>query len=361
MGKVGRERYHDISFAHWLELQDQPAGAIEKYWALVAISAINETPERMAADAAIQVFQEGFLCHEDAYIMGLPGVPLVELYDAAERVIAEAGGQVMLSTSAERLVFEAGRVVGLRVDNDSRLEADAYVCAVPFDRLAKLATPEMVSADARLQNLDKFQVSPIIGIHLWLDNAGLPVTDLPHLALMDSPVQWLFNKGMEQLKELGSSQRPLHHLHAVISAAHDLVDQPTERISAMAFDEIRKALSPGARLAKLAHSKVVKEKRATFSAAPGVDAFRPSASGAIANLILAGDWCRSGWPATMEGATRSGYRAAAAALRALSVTPSAAPPASGHAAAARSVDGDDALLTPDLPASMLYRMISGGA
>jgi zeta-carotene desaturase len=143
---------------------------------------------------------------------------------------------------------------------------------------------------------------------------------------MHSPVQWIFNKGWD-------SQAGGQHLHAVISAAHDLVDKPAEEILAMAVAELGRAL-PRVRQARLVHGKVVKEKRATFSAAPGLDAIRPSAAGAIPNLFLAGDWCRSGWPATMEGATRSGYLAAAAVLGA-------------------------GQLAPDLPPSPLYRALTG--
>jgi zeta-carotene desaturase len=119
-------------------------------------------------------------------------------------------------------------------------------------------------------------------------------------------LQWLFNKGMD-------SSTGSQHIHGVISAAHDLVDVPTNRIADLVVAEVRNAL-PAAGNAGLLHVRVVKEKRATFSIEPGVDRFRPAARGAIGNLSLAGDWCRTGWPATMEGAVRSGYLAAAAAL-----------------------------------------------
>lgn len=327
LGTEGRRGLDDISFAQWLAREGQPAGAIEKYWALVAVSAINELPERMAASHAIQVFQEGFLNNENSYVMGLPAVTLVDLYDRAETVLAAAGGKVMLSTSAEGLEFEGGRVKALAIDGGRRLEADVFVSAVPFDRLAKLATPEMVAADPRLGSLGKITVSPIIGIHLWLKPAGEEqVMEIPHVVLMHSPVQWVFNKGWDGCN--GGQ-----HLHAVISAAHDWVDKPAEELLDLTMAELRKFL-PGAKAATRVHGRVVKEKRATFSATPGLEAIRPGASGAIPNLFLAGDWCRSGWPATMEGATRSGYLAAGAVL------------------------GRD-MIIPDLPATLLYTLIAG--
>ncbi len=305
LGRRGRGQWHDRSFAHWLKTVRQPSGAVSKFWAPIIISACNELPERLAADYAMQVFQDGFLSHEDAYVMGVPAVPLVELYATAEAVIEKAGGTICLSTVAGSLQFAGGRVTAVTIDADRRFTADAFISALPFDRLAKICSPQMRGADPRLEHLDAFNVSPIIGIHLWLDR---PVMDLPHLILTKSPLQWIFNKGLVTCPSTGQ------HLHAVISAAHDLVNQPSDGIVAMALDELRKVL-PTATDACLLHSRVVKEKRATFSARPGIATHRPLATGPIENLYLAGDWACTGWPATMEGAVRSGYLAAAGVLQ----------------------------------------------
>ena len=372
LGASGRAALHGISFAQWLADQSQPRGAIEKYWDPVVISALNELPGRCAADYAIHVFQDGFLCNADAYVMGLSRVPLVRLYDAAEKAIASAGGRVLFSASAERLEFESdiGRVAALQLADGGRIEADAFVSALPHDRLAKVITPAMAESDARLRRLTEFDTSPIIGIHLWFDAAmdrngdRESVMTLPHLTLMRSPLQWIFNKGVEfvdrppesdrgsqkagarsqenEYGTIGAGGKPkpaAQHLHGVISAAHDLVDLPAERIIDIVVAEVRRAL-PGARAASLLHARVVKEKRATFSPRPGIDALRPAARGAITNLYLAGDFCRTGWPATMEGAVRSGYLAAAALLNDHTGEPAPS-------------------LVPDLEPERLYRLIGG--
>jgi len=380
--KDERHTLHNTSFAQWLEDHGQPQGAIEKFWAPVVVSALNEEPGHCAADYAIHVYQDGFLSSADAYVMGLSRVPLVRLYDAAEAVLAKAGGTVMLGASVEKLHAHNDRVTALELADGSVIEGDAFISALPFDRLAKVCTPDMYKNDLRLRRLDRFTTSPIIGIHLWFDR---PVMDLPHLVLTQSPLQWIFNKGLEAPAPSPSEgegggegeEPPVHprashsnprlahgaphrehaapdphpnplpkrergwsqHLHGVISAAYDLVDQPAESIIQIVLAEVRKAL-PLARNATVMHARVIKEKRATFSPRPGVDALRPSASGAIANLYLAGDWCKTGWPATMEGAVRSGYLAAAALLR--------------DAGA-----GDIQSLVPDLPAEQMYRLIGG--
>jgi uncharacterized protein with NAD-binding domain and iron-sulfur cluster len=74
-------------------------------------------------------------------------------------------------------------------------------------------------------------------------------------------------------------------------------------------------LFPAARNAKLLRARVVTEHAATFSAVPGVDRWRPAQGSPLRNLLVAGDWTATGWPATMEGAVRSGYLAAEELLR----------------------------------------------
>ena len=358
-----RAAWHGRTFAQWLRAHGQPPGAVDKFWSVVIVSALNELPERVAADMAIQVFQEGFLANDESYVMGLSSVPLVQLYDAAERVIGDAGGRLLLSASAEQLHGDGQRIAALDLSDGRRLEADLFVSALPFDRLARICSPALTAIDPRLDVLDQFQVSPILGIHLWYDaSADQPVMDLPHLILTGSPLQWLFNKGGERIEAGGSSaeesgisisdghalpgssldsQVPsltTQHLHGVISAAHDLVDRPADDLVVMADHEVRRVL-PGAAHARLRHARVIKERRATFSAAPGVDNIRPLARGSIPNLFLAGDWCQSGWPATMEGAVRSGYEAAAAVL-------------------AETQKGGYEQVT-DLPPSRLYRFLAG--
>lgn len=347
MGREGREKLHDISFAQWLDEQKQPRGAIEKFWAVVVISAINELPERMAAPYAIHVFQDAFMASERGYEMGLPAVPLVQLYDAAQHVIERAGGRVLLGRSVESIRFESGRTAGISLDEGESLAADVVVSALPFERLVKICPPAMLDADPRIKPMESTAHSPIVGIHLWLAGADsngkpAPVMDLPHLVLMRGNVQWIFNKGWDDA--VGGQ-----HLHAVISAAHHLVDKPAEELAQMAAAECRAALDDcggaaaiRAKHATLVHHKVVKEKRATFSAAPGLEKLRPTAASPVEGFFLAGDWCKTGWPATMEGAVRSGYLAAEAVCQ-------------RHALPER---GDGPVVVADMSHAWAYKMLS---
>jgi zeta-carotene desaturase len=147
---------------------------------------------------------------------------------------------------------------------------------------------------------EAFQHSPITGIHLWFDR---PITDLPHATLLDRTIQWMFNKSEGR------------YIQLVVSASRSLTPMPRTEVISLALRELAEFF-PEAKHAVLEKAQVIKEVRATFSALPGLEAKRPAAATEYSNFFLAGDWTRSGWPATMEGAVRSGYIAAEAVARA---------------------------------------------
>jgi zeta-carotene desaturase len=169
------------------------------------------------------------------------------------------------------------------------VRADHYICALPFERIGSIV-PNLPL------DLSRFEHSPITGIHLWFDR---PVTDLPHATLLDRTMQWMFNKSAGR------------YIQLVVSASRSLETMPRGEVIALALRELAEFF-PAVSQASLEKAHVVKEIRATFSAAPGLESMRPPSRTAIPNLFLAGDWTRSGWPATMEGAVRSGYLAAEA-------------------------------------------------
>jgi len=327
--------YHGVSFESWLSGTRPTPGARRKFWDPVIISACNQTLDKVAADYALQVFQDGFLCNADAYEMGVSDVPLARLYDPAEDAIRAAGGQVVTGVRVTELHESGGAVTGVALSNGHTPWADVVISALPFETLDRLAPSDWKQRDPRFASLSRIGFSPIIGVHLWYDRPGAAdPMGLPHCVLTESPVQWVFNKGID---DTAGPTHGMQHLHGVISAAHDLVDVPGEQIAEQADRELQRLVFGGAGRARptLRHQRVVKEKRATFSVEPGVDAFRPgSGAGAIGRLYLAGDWCDTGWPATMEGACRAGYRAADAAL-------------------AREARG-----VPELPDSALFRAVN---
>ncbi|HUQ93653.1 MAG TPA: hydroxysqualene dehydroxylase HpnE [Bryobacteraceae bacterium] len=283
-----RKDLDKITMLEWLREKRQTPRAIERFWRQVLVSAVNEELDRMAASHGFQVFWLGFLAGSRTYEMGIPAVPLGELYrdQAWSRL---PGVRLVERCTVDKILFEGESVRGVLAGGQTRT-ADLYISALPFERMANLAPALGVEYAA-------FTHSPITGIHLWFDR---PVTDLPHATLLDRTVQWFFNK------EGG------RYLMLVVSASRSLTAMPRQEVLALATRELAEFL-PLVKQAKVVKAHVVKEIRATYSACPGLEAKRPGNRTRYRNFFLAGDWTRTGWPATMEGAVRSGYLAAEAA------------------------------------------------
>lgn len=289
--RLRRNDLDHISMGHWLREKGQTAKAVERFWRPVLVSAVNEELDRMAARHAFQVFWLGFLAHSKSYEMGTPVVPLGDLYrpDSWQRV---GDISIRFRSPVERIEIENHTARGVVVHGETH-QADYYVCCLPFERLEAVAPALGIEAS-------RFQHSPITGIHLWFDRS---VTDLPHATLLDRTIQWMFNK---------SGGR---YVQVVVSASRSLVEMSRADVISLALRELSEFF-PGVREARLERAQVIKELRATYAAGPGTEALRPTAGTSAGNLFLAGDWTRSGWPATMEGAVRSGYGAAEAVSRA---------------------------------------------
>ncbi len=272
-----------ITMLDWLKEKRQTPRAIERFWRQVLVSAVNEDLERMAARHGFQVFWLGFLSSAGACEMGLSTVPLTGLYGTGKL----PNVSVHLRTPVERIDAQGAFAKG------ELHTADYYVCALPFERLSA-AVPALTPEPGA------FGHSPITGIHLWFDR---PVLDLPHATLLDRTIQWAFNKSEGR------------YVQIVVSASRSLLETPRAEVIALAVRELGEFF-PRVKEARLEKAHVIKEARATFSATPAVEALRPAARTAIPNLFLAGDWTRTGLPATMEGAVRSGYLAAEAVAQA---------------------------------------------
>lgn len=316
--RADRAAWRTRTFGEFLRSAGQSARVIDRFWQPVVVSACNLPVDRAAASSALHVFQEGFLAHRDAATMGVATVPLVDLYDRAEAVIASRGGRVVLGASVERL--DAERVW---LSGGVELRARRVVCAVPAERVLKVVEPSLIAGDPRFEAIAAVEHSPILGVHLVFDRPVLPTK---HAVLVEGGTQWLFRKDDAGAK-----------LHAVISAADEWMELTEEQIAQRVVEDVR-AYFPAASDARLIAARSVKEKRATFAATPAWEARRPGVTGP-SGVILAGDYTDTGWPATMEGATRSGYFAAAAVL--------------GKSASSA--------LLPGLPVRALPRMLGLGA
>ena len=289
----------DPPFGDWLKRHGQTPRIVDRFWGLVLVSALNETPERVGLRYARKVFVDAFLTHPRGFEVEVPSVPLGRLYgQELMDWLSSHGVELRLLQAGRQLVIDSGRVVRLDMRRGPSLDADWYISAVPFDRLLDLLPAETSDADPYFANLRKLETSPITSVHAWFDR---PATPLPHVVVIDGISQWVFNRG-----EVNPGE---HYLQVVVSAARQLRGLGREEIERRVIDELRR-LFPLLVSATLLRAKVVTEHAATFSAVPGVDRWRPRQASPIANLFVAGDWTCTGWPATMEGAVRSGYLAA---------------------------------------------------
>ena len=356
-------------FLTWLRRHSQTKQAIERFWKPVLVSALNEELDRMSVPYAAQVVRESFLKSAAAGRMGVPTVPLTELYSVAGDYIAAHGGETHFRSSVESFAAERGMVK--LVVSGQETSFDFVVFAVPFDVLSRILPQTPLAAPLR-QVLAQFETSPITGIHLWFDRQ---ITDLDHAVLLDRTIQWMFNKSKiltlasrgRSSDETKRERRDISHaadakgegydfgrattaaqvrasapeasgsyVELVVSSSKTLVEKSRAEIIELALAELREFF-PGAREANLVKSTVIKEVHATYSPRPGADVYRPRPETVWPRVFLAGDWTATGWPATMEGAVRSGYQAAESVARVAGVR-------------------DASFLVADLPATGFMRL-----
>ena len=314
-----------ISMLNWLHRMKQTADAIERFWRVVLVSALDEELSRTDARYGIEVFWKAFLGNRTGYRVGIPVVPLADLYEGCRDGIVQRGGEVNLRCGIREIRVRGNCFAGAMLDDGTEIRADSCVAAVPHDVLLNLLPNEFTEREGPLEGLRHIKTSPITGVHLWYDRR---VMAEPFLTLLDHTTQWVFNKTLLYRRDEtnGRAERPSQkspkaaesegqYLQLVISASYDLVPRSRQEIIDMCRRELADVL-PATREAQLRKATVIKEVNATFSPEPGVDRWRPGQQSTIENLYLAGDWTRTGWPATMEGAVRSGYLAAEALLAA---------------------------------------------
>src|SRR5512135_1540960 len=287
---------------NWLTRRGQARRLREMLWEPLALAALNQPAREAAAAVFVRVLARMLGPGRADSAIAMPVRPLTEMYAEPARAFIESrGGEVRVSSPA-RVRIDGKRVGEIEIRGD-RIEAGAVIVAVPWFALAETIVGEVGAVASVLAAARATAASPIVTVNLWFDRQVLPA---PFVGLPGRTFQWVFDKR----QVLGDSAA---HLSLVSSGAAGVVAESNERLGAAACDELSAAL-PAARSARLLRSLVVRERRATFSLAPGQPA-RPAARTAVDGLLLAGDWTGTGLPATIEGAVCSGHRAAAAAER----------------------------------------------
>ncbi|MFI1101656.1 hydroxysqualene dehydroxylase HpnE [Streptomyces melanogenes] len=294
-----------VDFATWLGRHGQSARTVEALWDLVGVATLNATAPHASLGLAAMVFKTGLLSEPGAADIGWAHVPLGELHDTlARKALASAGVRVETRTKAESLSrTESG---GWRVEvSGETLDAEVVVLAVPQREAHDLLPHGALDDPGKLLDIG---TAPILNLHVVYDRK---VLRQPFFAALGSPVQWVFDR-TESSGLAGGGQ----YLAVSQSAAGDEIDEPVAALRARYLPELERLL-PAARGAGVRDFFVTRERTATFAPTPGVGRLRPGAHTNAPGLYLAGAWTATGWPATMEGAVRSGFSAAGAALAVL--------------------------------------------
>ncbi|OKI94422.1 phytoene dehydrogenase [Streptomyces sp. CB02058] len=294
-----------IDFATWLRRQGQSQRTIEALWDLVGVATLNATAPHASMALAAKVFKTGLLSEPGAADIGWAAVPLGDLHDTlARKALESAGVSIRLRTRASSLTRAEDDRWAVTTDGE-RFEADTVVLAVPQGDTHRLLPDGALDEPGRLLDLTD---APILNVHVVYDRK---VLRRPFFAAIGSPVQWVFDR-----TESSGLQGAGQYLAVSQSAAGDEIDLPVAELRERYLPELERLL-PAARGAGVRDFFVTRERAATFAPAPGVGRLRPGTHTRAPGLHLAGAWTATGWPATMEGAVRSGFTAADAALRAL--------------------------------------------
>lgn len=300
------------SVEQWLKRTGQTEGAIRHFWNPILMATLNDRPEHCSTRYAGMVFHELFVRTSTGGRLGIPTVPLSEFYAGAASRLEAMGGVVKLRASVESLA-QGSNGRWCATTSLGEFSADAVILALPFEQTQRLL-PNVRSSDDHTAEVradleakaGRFEHSPFTSILLWYDRQ---ISGLDHAWLLDTTIEWFFHKSRIRRypAEKGS------YIELVIAGSKAQLTMPREEILTLALREFE-MFFPEARKANLLKSGILKEARATFSVTTGLDEFRPAQGTEWPGLYLAGDWTATGWPATMEGAVRSGRLAAGAVV-----------------------------------------------
>jgi squalene-associated FAD-dependent desaturase len=330
------------TLGEWLASRGQGADAVGALWDLIALPTLNLPAAEASLALGAFVFRTGLLSAAGAGDIGFHVRTLSQtIGEPAGRALRRAGVEVRLGWRAERLVplatgglevhglGDVARSGGERAESHGCrpeapaetgeeivgaqerdvLSADVAIVAMPHARAATMLEP-LIPAVSR--GLSRLGSSPIVNLHVVYDRK---VCEEPFAAGVKTPVQYLFDRSAA-----GGAPRDCQYLAVSLSAAEREMRMSVDSLRAYYLPALR-GLLPRAREANVESFLVTREHAATFRAAPGVAALRPGPETAVPGLLLAGAWTGTGWPATLEGAVRSGHAAAASALAHLGIEP----------------------------------------
>lgn len=287
----GNGALRGVTVEDWLISLGQSQRCRKHFWDLITISALNERSAVAEADSLAIVLKEAFFVSREKSRIAMAGDGLSDLLDpACGNYLAAHGGKIQRDCLVTGLTVEGDGIRHITLRGGESLRADFYVSALPFFALKNMLGPGLAGTPF-FSKINHLESSPIFSISLWFDRQ---VTDKKFCALLDTHVQWVFNKG--------------NHLALVISGARACLGMPDPELLDLCVKEIHECF-PLSRDARLLHHLIQREKNATLSPKKGHGEFRLPQKTPVKNFFLAGDWTDTGYPATIESAVLSGVKA----------------------------------------------------
>lgn len=308
--KSSNFRCDGLTCSELLNKYKQNSDILQIFWEPLIYATLNAKPENADASLLINVLREGFFADSISRKMIIPKVGLSQLLEPFKNWFEMHSGDLRTSSYVQKLNKSGDSIQSVMINGQNQIEADVFILALPPESLQRLAFNS--SLGEQFNYLKSLSYSPIVSVYLWYDR---DIADFEFAAMIGSHTQWLFNKRRNYITATESNPNyPPCCLSLVISAANQVMNMSESDILELCQSEINNYL-PNFKSAKLIHSKVIKYARATLLITPQIEAMRPGNDTLFRNMFIAGDWTKTGLPATIEGAVRSGHEAASLAIK----------------------------------------------
>lgn len=301
----------------WLRANGQSDRCIQNFWATILVSALGEQVDRVTLRATHKVLIDGFAKERTAFHLLVPSRPLSELLDRkVAPQLRHLGVEVRLGAIVKEIVYQSNGLLMVKKPYGESIDErgyDAIVVALPWNKLAEILDRRLLPA---VESANALKSSPITGIHTWWDRPWLTE---PHAILINRFSQWVFPAPIStEASDVPQkpNQTKEYYYQVVVSGSRDLPQGDANQVLRMVKEDLAE-IFPESAVATLLRGRVVTDPNAVFSVSVGHESSRlPCNQLASERIWLAGDWTDTQWPATMEGALKSGAIAAEQVLQA---------------------------------------------
>ena len=309
--RLSPKSFHNhVTFEDWLRERGQNDETIQNFWNLIILPSLNDNISVVSAYTGIMLFKVALLGSARNPAMGVPLVGLSVLAgENAREYIELHGGEIRTGTDVASLTTDSGKITGVLTASGESITGEAVISAVPAAAMAPLLPggpnpdgPGPGTPDDFFTPAESIKTAPIVAVHIWYDR---PVLRENYVAVLDSPLQWVFNDTDLKSRDDGCGQ----HIVISLSGAWEWKDRSKQELREIFSGEMARVF-PKAQAATIRKFAVVKMLEATFRVGPGSQRSRLSQRTPLPGFYLAGDWTDTGWPSTMESAVRSGNLAA---------------------------------------------------